>query len=396
MDYDFDKPVDRSGTDSMKWSVGSGELPMWVADMDFETAPCIAEAVKKRASRGVFGYTLVPDEWYDSIAGWWKRRHGWDIKKESLIFCTGVVPAISCLVKRFSCVGDKILTLTPVYDIFFHSIENAGRTVCECPLDYRDGEYSINFSDLEAKLSDPLTTMMILCNPHNPIGKIWSREQLAGIGALCKKHGVIVISDEIHCDLTAPGKKYVPFASVSEDCADNSVICLSASKAFNIAGLQSAAVVVCNESMRNRAERGLNSDELAEPNCFAAIATAAAFGDEGERWLDSLREYLNANKRFASDYIRKEIPLVRTVEQDATYLMWLDCSAFCDDAEITAEFIRERTGLYLSSGNRYRGNGNVFLRMNVACRRELLKSGLEKLRKGVVSFVKEKTDKKSF
>lgn len=252
----------------------------------------------------------------------------------------------------------------------------------------------MDFADLEKKLSDPLTTMMILCNPHNPIGRIWQRQELEKIGFLCKKYGVTVISDEIHCDLTMPDCDYVPFASVSEDCAENSVICLSASKAFNIAGLQSAAVVVNNKIMRNRAVRGLNSDEIAEPNCFAAIAAEAAFSGGGQ-WLDELRKYLAENRQFACGFISKEIPNIKPVLQDATYLMWLDCSALGGDAEKLSGLIREKTGLYLSAGNRYRGNGKNFLRMNIACRREMLAEGLEKLKSAVCMLPGKKITEKS-
>ena len=289
--YDFDEPTDRRHSGSLKWDIADGELPMWVADMDFKTAPAISEAVMRRAAEGIYGYTVIPDEWYDSIIGWWGARHGLEIKREWLAFCTGVIPAISSAVKRITNVGDRVLLMTPVYDIFFHSVENAGRTVLECPLVYDGTAYSIDFDLMERLLSDPLTTMMILCNPHNPIGRIWSQKELELIGELCRRHGVTVLSDEIHCDLTDPGADYIPFASVSRECAQMSVTCIAASKAFNMAGLQSAAVMIPNEFLRNKVVRGLNSDEVAEPNCFAAIAAAAAFGKCGD-WLDALRVYL--------------------------------------------------------------------------------------------------------
>ena len=311
MKYDFDAPTSRRNTNSLKWDIGENELPMWVADMDFRTAPAVVAAVEKRAKEGIFGYTVLPDEWYTTISDWWESRHGMAIPREWLIFCTGVVPAISSIVKRVTNVGDRVVLLTPVYDIFFHSVENAGRAVLESRL-VRDGTgaYRIDFADLEKKLAEPLATMMILCNPHNPVGRIWTKEELAKIGALCRAHGVVLLSDEIHCDLTDPGKNYVPFASVSVECRDLSVTCLSASKAFNIAGLQSAAVAVPNPRLREKVERGLNSDEVAEPNCFAPIATAAAFR-EGGAWLDALREYLAENKRIATEFIKENIPEIR-------------------------------------------------------------------------------------
>lgn len=390
MRYDFDTFPDRKKTNSVKWDVLPGELPMSLADMDFITAPCITEAVINRAEKGAFGYTDVPDEWYNSIISWWSRRHGLEMKRSELIFCTGVVPAISCLVKRFTNIGDRVLVLTPVYDIFYHSIENAGRITLESSMRRVKNGYEIDFADLEEKLARPLTTLMILCNPHNPSGTLWTKKQLEKIGKLCFKHHVTVISDEIHCDIVDPGKKYVPFASVCPECASNSVTCISASKAFSIAGLQSAAVFVPDERLRNIAVRGLNSDEVAEPNCFAAIATAAAF-DKGEPWLDELNEYIAENKRFACEFITKNLPSVALFDQPATYLMWLDCRALCQDTDELYEFLRENTGLILSPGKKYRGDGMLYLRMNVACPRDKLLDGLKRLEKGVRSFSESKS-----
>lgn len=383
--FDFDAPTDRRRSGSLKWDIGENELPMWVADMDFRTAPAITEAIVRRASEGIFGYTVIPDEWYDSIIGWWRDRHGLEIKREWLAFCTGVVPAISSAVKRMTNVGDRVLLMTPVYDIFFHSVENAGRTVLECPLAYNDGAYSIDFDLLESRLAEPLTTMMILCNPHNPIGRIWSRGELARIGALCRRYGVAVLSDEIHCDLTDPGAGYIPFASVLPECAGISVTCIAASKAFNLAGIQSAAVVIPDEFLRNKVVRGLNSDEVAEPNCFAALATATAFGKCGD-WLDALREYLAENKRTVRRFVERELPQLHVVDQNATYLLWIDCGSITDNTDALSDFIREKTGLYLTAGGQYRGNGARFLRMNTACQRATLMRGLEMFKAGISDY----------
>lgn len=390
MRYDFDTFPDRKKTNSVKWDVLPGELPMSLADMDFITAPCITEAVINRAEKGAFGYTDVPDEWYNSIISWWSRRHGLEMKRSELIFCTGVVPAISCLVKRFTNIGDRVLVLTPVYDIFYHSIENAGRITLESPMRRVKNGYEIDFADLEEKLARPLTTLMILCNPHNPSGTLWTKKQLEKIGKLCFKHHVTVISDEIHCDIVEPGKKYVPFASVCPECTSNSVTCISASKAFSIAGLQSAAVFVPDERLRNIAVRGLNSDEVAEPNCFAAVATAAAF-DKGEQWLDELNAYIAENKRFACEFITKNVSPVVLFDQPATYLMWLDCRDLCSDTDELCKFLRENTGLILSPGKKYRGDGRLYLRMNVACPRDKLLDGLKRFEKGVRSFSESKS-----
>lgn len=385
MDFDFDRLEDRRNTGSLKWDVKENELPLWVADMDFKTAPAVTRAVMERASRGIFGYEIVPEEWYEAYERWWQKRHQFHIQREWLIFCTGVVPAVSCAVKRMTNTGDNIVVQTPVYDIFFHSIENHGRHVLENRLKYEGGEYSIDFDDLEEKLSHPQTTMMILCNPHNPVGKIWSRGELARIGQLCKKHHVFVLSDEIHCDLTDPGFEYIPFASASDICAGISMTCISASKAFNLAGMQSAAVVIPDEGLRQKMERGLNSDEIAEPGSFAVTAVTAAF-NEGEAWLLALRQYLQENKKLVRDFLAAEVPELMVVSGPATYLLWLDCDRITDDAGRLCEFIREETGLYLSSGSQYRGNGASFMRMNTACSRARLEDALNRLKQGVLAF----------
>lgn len=386
MKYDFDAPTDRRGTYSLKWDVAENELPMWVADMDFRTAPQITEALSERAAHGIFGYTVVPDEWYGAYMDWWRVRHGFEIKRDWLMFCTGVVPAISSIVRRLTNVGENVLVQTPVYNIFFNSIVNNGRNVLESPLIYEDGSYRVDFADLESKLADPQTTLMLLCDPQNPGGVVWDRDVLARIGGLCRKHHVVVVSDEIHCDLTDPDQEYVPFASASEDCLMNSVTCISPTKAFNIAGLQTAAVYAADETLRHKVWRGINTDECAEPNVFAVTAAVTAFTQGGE-WLDQLRGYIAESRRIAGRFLSEKLPEVRLARSQATYLLWLDCSDVTESSEELAEFIREKTGLYLSAGEHYRGNGRYFLRMNAACPHEVLLSGLERLRQGVYAYM---------
>ncbi len=385
MNYDFDTPVDRTGTDSMKWSVGAHELPLWVADMDFHTAPEIRETLMKRVAHGVFGYTEVPDSWYNAYASWWSARHHFDIRKEWLLFTTGVVPAISSIVRKLTSVGEHVLIQSPVYNIFYNSIVNNGRHILESPLVYEEGSYSIDFADLEEKLSRPQTSLMILCNPHNPVGKIWDKETLAEIGRLCRKHHVVVLSDEIHCDLTDPEAAYIPFASVSKECRDNSVTCLSPTKAFNLAGIQSAAVCIPDEHVRHKVNRALNTDEVAEPNAFAAVAAASAF-TEGGPWLDALREYLYRNKRLVRSYIAEHIPDIHVVPSDATYLLWLDCRKITRNSEDLQHFLRERVGLYLSEGSHYGTGGEGFLRMNTACPGSILEKALSRLSRGIIEY----------
>ena len=382
--YDFDNTPQRRGTNSLKWDIQEDELPLWVADMDFAVAPEITEAIVARAKHGVFGYTVVSEEWSKAIVSWWKRRHGFEMDESWLQFCTGVVPAISCIVKRVTNLGDRVAVLTPAYDIFYHSIENAGRQVAECKLAYQNGVYTLDFAALEKTLSHPLTTMLIFCNPHNPTGNIWTREEIARVGELCKKHGVTVLSDEIHCDLTSSGG-YVPYASASETCKMHSITCIAASKAFNLAGLQSAAVVVPNPHLREKIVRGLNSDEVAEPNCFAVEATVAAF-NEGEAWLNELNEYILANRNYATEFLHHHLPEMRVIAANATYLLWMDCSAYTSDSDDLCGFLREKTGLVLSSGAQYRGNGNLFLRMNLACSRSRLEDGLLRLERGITDY----------
>ncbi len=384
MSSKFDIPVNRRHTGCMKWDVAEQELPMWVADMDFQTAPEITDAILKRASQGVFGYTLIEDDWYEAYQNWWEKRHHFTIEKNWLIFCTGVVPALSSIVRKMTTPAENVLVLTPVYNIFFNSIYNNGRNILESPLHYENGVYSIDFEDLEEKLSNPQTTLLIFCNPHNPSGNLWDKETLKRIGDLCVKHHVLVVSDEIHCDLTRPGTEYVPFASVSQNCRENCITCIAPTKAFNLAGLQTAAVMVPNPVIRHKVNRGLNTDEAAEPNVFAALAPAAAFG-YGEAWLDELRAYLFENRTIAEHFLKEEIPKLYPVPSDATYLLWIDCTRLSDDLSDLCDFIRAYSGLYLCDGREYH-NGTGFLRMNLACSREFLKDGLNRLKTSIAAY----------
>ncbi len=386
-DFDFDRVINRRGTNSLKWNVKEKEIPLWVADMDFLAPKPILESLSKKISEGIFGYQVLDDSWAKSYISWWKRRHNFCIEKDWLVFCTGVIPAISSAVRRFSSPAEYVAVLTPVYNIFFNSIVNNGRRVKECPLLYKNGEYSIDFDSLEKTLSDPLVSLFILCNPHNPIGILWDKETLSKIGSLCAKYNVTVLSDEIHCDITEGQKSYVPFASVSEECKNISVTCVAPTKAFNLAGIQTAAVVVPNEKLRAKIERQLNTDEVAEPNAFALSATVAAF-DECEAWLDAMRSYVFENRALAESFVNDSIEGISAVHGEATYLCWLDCSLLLEtknhaaSSKVLAGFIRKKTGLYLSAGSVYGGNGNNFLRMNVACPKSIVQDALERLKTG--------------
>lgn len=418
----FDEVVNRRGTNSLKWDVPENELPLWVADMDFATAPAVVDAIKKRTECAAFGYSIIPEEWNQAYVGWWKRRYNYEMDPESLIFCTGVVPAISSIVRKVTTPAENVVILTPVYNIFFNSIVNNGRNVLQCPLRYDKatadkcrananqnvagencvadktcnesgkniagencaaGVYSIDWDALEKALANPQTSLLIFCNPHNPVGKIWTAEEMARVGELCRKHSVTVISDEIHCDLTKPDKRYIPFASVSETCRDISIACMAPTKTFNIAGLQTAAVSVANPTLRHKVWRGLNTDEVAEPNVFAIQAAIAAY-NEGEPWLDELLQYIQGNRELVADFIAREIPQVKLIDAEATYLLWLDCKDFCkrrgmNSAQLQQD-LRDNAQVFLSDGSVYGDAGEGFMRMNIACPKASLQDALNRLK----------------
>lgn len=378
---DFDRMIDRRPWDSMKWNVPEGVLPMWVADMDFEAAPPIREALKKRLEHGIFGYTEVPEAWYAAYQNWWERRHGLKLEKDWLMFVTGIVPAVSSLVRKLTTPNEKVLIQTPVYNIFYNSILNNGCRVAESPLIYEKGAYRMDLADLEEKMADPQTNLMILCNPHNPVGRIWDRESLARVGELAEQYHVTVISDEIHCDLTAPGKAYIPFASVSDTCRRVSISCLAPTKTFNLAGLQTAAIAAADPFLRHKAWRAINTDEVAEPNAFACEGAVAAF-EKGEPWLEELRAYLWENRRIAEERILRELPKCHAVPAEATYLLWLDVSVL-GGGEAVAAHLEKEAGLLVTAGGEYGEAGKGFLRINLACPRAILEEGLERLVKGL-------------
>jgi cystathionine beta-lyase len=383
MKYDFDKPTNRRGMDSLKWDVAPGEIPLWVADMDFETAPFIREAILNRAEKGIFGYSVIPERWAESYVNWWKKNHDFEMQRDWLIFSTGVVPSISSCVRKLTTPAEKILVQTPCYNIFFNSIVNNGRRVLESPMkfDEKNSVYSVDFERLEKDLSDEQVSLMILCNPQNPSGNIWSRPELEKIGALCKKYGVLVLSDEIHCDIVRPGKKYVPFASVSDVCREISVSLVSPTKCFNIAGLNTSCAVVPDENLRHKIFRALNTDEIAEPSSFAVDACVSAF-ENGAEYLHQLNEYLFENRRIAEEFMAKNLAEFSAVKSDATYLFWLNVKRNGDEF---ARNLRKKTGLFISGGGAYGKTGENFVRINLACRKFLLDDALTRLEK----FVRE-------
>ena len=389
MRYNFDNPPSRRGSLCYKWDCSPNELPMWIADMDFEAAPEIRAALQRRLDHGIYGYDDMGEDWYQAYIGWWRDRHGLIMEKENLIFSAGVVPSISSLVRKLTTPNENILLQTPVYNIFFNSVVNNGCRVLESPLVRAGGDWSIDFADLEAKLADPQTALMILCNPHNPVGRIWTREELARIGALCQKHHVTVISDEIHCDLTEPGKSYIPFAAVDETCRAISLTCIAPTKAFNLAGMHSSAVYAADPVLRHKAWRALNTDEVAEPSTFACPAAVAAF-TEGGPWLDALRDYVWANKRFVKDFTDRELPGVKVSVSEATYLLWVDVSALTENVKAFTDRLRAETGLWVTPGTAYGKTVEGFFRMNVACPRSTVEDALERLQ----TFLRNTTGRK--
>lgn len=379
MKYDFDKITQRRGTNSYKWDSTDDKevLPMWVADMDFPTAPCIINALKKRVEHGIFGYTRVPEEYYDAVISWFSRRHHWKPRREWFIYTSGVVPALSAVIKALTNVGDKVLTLTPVYNCFFSSIRNNGCELDSCALRYEDNTFSIDYEDLERRAADPKTTLMLLCNPHNPSGRVWTREELRRIGDICIKNNVVVVADEIHCELVHPGFTYTPFASVSEEFQKHSVTCVAPSKAFNIAGLQIANIIVENDKWRQRIDKAININEVCDVNPFGVIATIAAY-NEGEEWLNQLLQYIHGNYLFFKDYCEEHLPQLPVAPLEGTYLAWMDCRSLGIPSEELEEELMKEAKLWLNAGSMYGKEGEGFMRWNLACPQQLVKEGLER------------------
>lgn len=379
--YDFTSVIDRKNTNSLKWDLFGDDLPMWVADMDFKVAPAIQEAISKRASHSVYGYTIVPNELFEAYINWWNKRYDFKMSKEDMAYSIGVMPSISSMIRCLTDVDDEILIQSPVYHVFYYVIEDNNRKVLENELIYENGEYRIDFDDLDEKLSR--VKLMILCNPHNPVGMIWSKDDLARIGELCRKHEVILISDEIHCDLTDPGVYYNPFETSFD--YENAITCLSPSKSFNIAGFQSSVVHTKNEGLLEKIKTQMHIDNSDSCNVFATTAVIAAYRDS-EEWLEELREVLYENKQIVKEFLESELPIIKLVDCDATYLLWLDCSDLNVSSKVLSEFLRTNQGLFLSAGIDFGLNGDDFLRMNIACPKELLIQGLYKLKGGIISF----------
>ena len=385
MSCQFDLIVPRRGTGSYKWDSSPDPdcLPMWVADMDFRTAPAIIDALSRRVAHGVFGYSKVPDRYYEALDSWFSRRHGFAIERDWVIYTSGVVPAISAILKAITHPGERVLIQTPVYNCFYSSIANMGCRPAENRLIAgEDGRYEIDFDDLEAKASEPDVRAMLLCNPHNPVGRSWSIEDLRRLGDICLRHGVTIVSDEIHCDLTFPGQRHHPFATIKPEFLANCVTCSSPSKAFNLAGLQIANIVVADPSLRKRIDRAINIHEVCDVNPFGVEALIAAYG-EAEAWLDELRAYLFGNYQTVLDFITCSMPTLRLAKQEATYLAWIDCRALGLSSDAITERLASSGHLLINSGRLYGAAGEGYIRLNMACPHPRLLDGLGRMQKAL-------------
>lgn len=381
MKYNFDEITKRSGSNSYKWDTATDNdvLPMWVADMDFRTAPVIVDALAKRVQHGIFGYTKVPQAYYEATISWFKRRHEFSIRKEWILFTSGVVPALSAVIKALTVPGDKVLVQTPVYNCFFSSIRNDECEMVASKLLYKNNVYSIDFDDFEDKAADPKVKLMLLCNPHNPVGRVWTKEELTTIGEICLRNNVIVVSDEIHCDLVYDGHTHIPFASVSDEFLQNSVTCIAPSKTFNLAGIQVANIIAADGEIKKRIDKALNVNEVCEINCFAVEALIAAY-NEGDDWLDELKIYLYDNYRLLSNFFQKYLPNMPVLPLEATYLVWVDCSVLGVTSKEIVDKLLTKEKLWLNEGTMYGEAGEGFIRINIATQRDRLINGLEKIR----------------
>lgn len=386
MNEKFDQLTDRRGSGSIKWDVKENELPMWVADMDFSAPSCVKEALLRRVEHGVFGYCAPDEAWADAYVSFYGDRYQWAIDPKDLVFCLGVVPVLSSSVRALTQEGDEVVVVTPVYNIFFNSIVNSRRVPVEVPLLFHDGVYALDYASLEKAFASPRAKLCLFCNPHNPVGKIYSAEELTAVLTLAKKHGVTILSDEIHGPISRPGHPYVPFLTI--DGAEPYVYsAISPTKAFNLAGIHTAAIVIPDERIRAKVERQINTDEVAEPNVFSCVASTAAF-NRGREWLDQMNAYVYANRDFAEEYIRKNMPDLLPIHGDATYLLWVDCRRVAACGREFASFLREKTGLFVSAGEPYGKGGEGFIRINLATSRKNVEDGLRRLKEGTESYGK--------
>lgn len=379
MAYNFDELVDRVDTYSIKWESSTPNLlPMWIADMDFKAAPEITQTLKERVEHGVFGYTLTPPAFYGAITNWWKKRHNLSMKEEWLIALSGVIPALAATIKALASKGDKIVVQPPVYNHFFTTIANSDCDLVENKLLYEHGQYRIDFDDLEEKTDDPDVKFLLLSNPHNPVGRAWTAEELNRLGEICLKNNVIVLSDEIHSDLVYDPFRHKPFASLGQAHSTNSITFCSPSKTFNLAGLQVGYLFTENKLLRKKIAETLEKQDMVLLNTFAISGLIAAY-DQGTPWLEALKTYLYDNFKYLVAFCGRNLPNIGVVPLQATYLVWLDCGALRIPASELSDKLLGEEGLKISPGHIFGKEGTSFIRVNIACPRALLADGLERL-----------------
>lgn len=387
MEYDFSRPTERRGTDSYKWDSApeTDIIPLWVADMDFETFPGITEALQRRVAHGIFGYTRVPEAYYEAVCNWFGKHHGWHINREDIIYTSGVVPAVSAVIKALTLPGDQVIVQGPVYNCFFSSIRNNGCEMVSNSLIYNKEKlcYEIDFDDLERKLAHERARLMLICNPHNPGGRVWTRDELTRVAELCHKYGVRVVSDEIHCELTLYDNEYVPFGSLPDELSRGSITCCSPSKAFNTAGLQIANIVCRDAEVRNRIDRAININEVCDVNPFGVIALQAAYSDEGYEWLTQLRAYISSNYDLLRERFARELPKCKVMRMEGTYLAWIDCSELHISSDEIEEMLMHENKVWVNAGSMYGTEGAAFIRINMACTSELLNEGITRIVNGL-------------
>lgn len=383
--YDFDEIIPREGTSCIKydardWIFKTDDvLPLWVADMDFRTPDFIVDAIKKRADHEIYGYTFKPESYYQSIIGWMKRRHNWNIKKEWISSSPGVVAGFTLAIETFSKPGDEVIVQPPVYFPFFDSVKGTKRKMIENPLKLQKGRYTFDFEDLKSKISDQ-TKLLLLCNPQNPGGMAWTREELEQLSSICNENGVMVISDEIHSDLVFGGRDHIPFTTVSEEAAGNSIVFMAPSKTFNVAGLSSSVAIIPNKTNFARYERALNVGHLGMGNIFGTVALEAAYSN-GDEWLEQMMDYVWENYLFLEKFIAPKLPKVKVMKPEATYLIWLDFNEYGMNDKELFQFTIDEAKVGLNNGGKFGTGGDGWLRINIACPRSILEEALQRLEK---------------
>ncbi len=384
MQYNFDEIISRANTHSIKWDTNSNsrQLAMWIADMDFKTAPEIISALQERISHGIFGYTFTPDVFYEAIIHWWKIQHGFTLQKEWILASTGVIPSLSVIIETLTEKGDKIIIQPPVYNHFFSVMEKSGLEILENNLQYKGGKYSIDFDDLEKKASDPAAKILLLCNPHNPVGRVWKKEELLRISEIVCKFGLIVISDEIHSDLVFSDFKHISYASLGEEQLLHTITLGSPSKSFNLAGFQTGYIFTKNKMLLESIAKQhiLREMELLSPLAIEALIAAYT---KAQPWLEALKNYIYSNYHFLKDFTTNRLPEISVLPLQGTYLVWLDCSVLTLSSQELCNRLLEKEQLQLNEGTMYGQAGEGFVRMNIACPRKLLEEGLLRLERVV-------------